>query len=51
MTARTLITAAIVALAPTLALACPSHDTAAMSCKDGFKWDTTTSACVEQVTG
>ncbi|HBZ44965.1 MAG TPA: adenylosuccinate lyase [Maritimibacter sp.] len=51
MTVKTLLAAAAVACAPTLALACPMHETASMSCKDGFKWDEKSSACVEQVTG
>ncbi len=51
MNAKTLLTAAALALFPAVAMACPAHDTAAMSCKDGYKWDDTKSACVETVTG
>ncbi|MCG6904343.1 MAG: carbohydrate-binding module family 14 protein [Rhodobacter sp.] len=54
MSIKTTLAAAILALAPTFAIAqgCHSdHGTEqAMSCSDGLVWDPATGACVEQVT-
>lgn len=47
MNAKTLLTAAALAIFPALAMACPSHDTASMSCKEGYTFDADSSTCVE----
>ncbi len=56
MKIRTALVAAILAAAPTLALAgggCNwgSHSEQAMSCADGLTWDEKTGTCVEIVSG
>lgn len=49
MTIKTLLTAAALVaapvLAPTLALACPAHDQAKMSCADGMTYDSASHSC------
>ena len=53
MSVRSILAAAILALAPTFALAqaCDHGTEQAMSCADGMVWDSTTGSCVSQVSG
>jgi hypothetical protein len=50
-TVKTLLTAAVLAAAPTFALAyeCNSSKQISMSCADGMVWDTVSRSCVTSV--
>lgn len=45
MTIKTLLTAAALAAAPALALACPAKQEARMSCSDGMVYDSASNSC------
>lgn len=45
MTIKTVLTAAALMVSPALALACPAHESAAISCADGTVYDSATKSC------
>ena len=45
MTIKMLLTAAALVAGPTLALACPAHEEAKMSCAAGMTFDATSGTC------